>query len=1526
MIKKKYILILLIIGLFAISSVSADDLNAINDNITSFDDNNELIASSSVDCDSVLSAGEKVIYFDSLASTNGDGSKSKPYKYVNENTLNTASGNDITAYFADGTYNLNTPFKISSNVVLIGESTEKTIFKSVLSNEYDFEIMQKSNLELNKITFNNANFLNHGTIKAYDVDFIDNKAFEGDNAPSLNSKNYNSSYGGVINCNPSADSNPYIYLENCTFNNNTAYSGGAISLKNSRLEVKDSEFTNSIAKRQGGVIYSINSNIIISDTFFNSNNASYGGVIYCEDSVVSLNNLLLTYSISSSFGGAIASKYSDIDINTCRFLYYGAATDAGGAIYNFKGNLNIHNSVFGVGGAWIGGAIANLESNLTVDSTRFLSNTALYTGGVIYNIYGKMSINNNTFYQSQAGQGSAIRSELSDSLVITDNIFLNSTAISQGYTTVFVDTANDLTEYGNHFQDTFHIYIELTGYLNNQEITVKSKVLNYILSNTGIYYNNGRENLDSSETSNNYVRLNIHDSNNPKSTTIYGSFNDTINLEFSVITNTYSIENPILKVFMYNDAGHILYDKFVEESYLSANHLWSGSTNINLSSIYERDEPIYVGDTLVSLIDSSPSDLNYIPSYYNSRDYGYVTPVKNQGEGGNCWAFAGIATLEACIKKITNITYDFSEENVKNMMASFSVMGLDIQPNVNGYDLMVMGYLTSWLGPVNEELDKYDDLSSLSSTFNPIFHVQNIYFLPDRENELDDLIYKKAIMDYGAVSITFDITELVGKDRFHSVSIVGWDDNFNSYDLFGHYTKGAWIIKNSWGETWGDNGFGYLSYDVPFLDNSYTFIFNKNDSYTEIHNGFSIFSGVSDYIENNGPIYHKFKIIAYENIELSAFATYFNIPTKYSLKVLVNNKEVLYQEGYSNAGYYTIPFDNNIYLEEDDECIITVGFCNEGLNYLPICQADKLTKCRFKESYSICSFDGGKTYVDLYNLEEYHIFAFNGTLSNTCQAACINLFGYKHSPYSININVPKINSIDVGENLIINIELSETNSTYSRVTDVIQKIEGSLFTIKINGKDYYAKIHNGEASFDIRFDEAGDYILKAQYKNNQFESEIVELNFTVNPLDTEISITSTANGKDNITLTADVNSLDASGKVIFTVNGVDYPAEIINGKATYTLSNLTSGSYIANATYKGNKNYKHSSSSSLSFNVEEIKFKVLSHDLIKYYKGPERFTVTVKDKNNKPVENCEVKIYLNGKTYNRTTDSNGEASMAIGLNSGTYNVTCEYDGIKTNATVTVKSTVSGKDVTKIFKNGTQYYATFMDYKGNLIKNTDIKFNINGIYYTRTTDDKGVARMNINLPPGTYVITAENPNSTELYTNVIKVLPSIVENHDLTKYYKNASKYTLRIIGDDGKPVGEGVVVKLNINGVFYTRTTNASGYMNMNINLPPGTYTVTAEYNGLKASNTIKVLSVLQTKNLKMSYKDGSKFEAKLLNGQGKAYANQTINFNINGVFYKKNTDANGVARLTINLMAGEYIITSSYDGLNAANKVTISG
>lgn len=69
----------------------------------------------------------------------------------------------------------------------------------------------------------------------------------------------------------------------------------------------------------------------------------------------------------------------------------------------------------------------------------------------------------------------------------------------------------------------------------------------------------------------------------------------------------------------------------------------------------------------------------------------------------------------------------------------------------------------------------------------------------------------------------------------------------------------------------------------------------------------------------------------------------------------------------------------------------------------------------------------------------------------------------------------------------------------------------------------------------------------------------------------------------------------------------------------------------------------------------------------------------------------------------------------------------------------------------------------------------------------------------------------------------------------------------------------------------------------------------------------IMVLLVFSLRDLNRSFKDGPKFEAKLMDGQVKAFANQIITFNINGVFYDRTTDNEDIARLNINLMAGKY-------------------
>ena len=125
--------------------------------------------------------------------------------------------------------------------------------------------------------------------------------------------------------------------------------------------------------------------------------------------------------------------------------------------------------------------------------------------------------------------------------------------------------------------------------------------------------------------------------------------------------------------------------------------------------------------------------------------------------------------------------------------------------------------------------------------------------------------------------------------------------------------------------------------------------------------------------------------------------------------------------------------------------------------------------------------------------------------------------------------------------------------------------------------------------------------------------------------------------------------------------------------------------------------------------------------------------------------------------------------------------------------------------------------------------------------------------------------------------------------------------------------------------MLWWKLYDANGIAKININFQPGDYVITAEYKGCVASNNIKVLPILNATDINMKYRDGTQFKATLVDGQGKPYAGQSVTFNVNGVFYNRQTDGTGTARLNINLMPGEYIITSSYNGSSIANTIKIS-
>ena len=335
---------------------------------------------------------------------------------------------------------------------------------------------------------------------------------------------------------------------------------------------------------------------------------------------------------------------------------------------------------------------------------------------------------------------------------------------------------------------------------------------------------------------------------------------------------------------------------------------------------------------------------------------------------------------------------------------------------------------------------------------------------------------------------------------------------------------------------------------------------------------------------------------------------------------------------------------------------------------------------------------------------------------------------------------------------------------------------------------------------------------------------------------------------------------------------------------------------------------------------------IYGEDLSMYYKNGSRYEVSIyQDGKIINSQNNDSKVIFNVNGVNYTKELvNGKASIGINLNPGNYTITTFYhytDGLTTKTNnIEVLSTILANDVVKFFRNGTQYCAKFLDGCGSPLVNASVTFNINGVFYKKQTDDNGMAKLNINLRPGVYILTAMHPDAL-MYGSNITVLSTILAN-DVVKFFRNGTQYCAKFLDGCGSPLVNASVT-FNINGVLYKKQTDYEGVARLNINLFPGKYILTAMHpDGLMYGYNITVLSTIHGDDIVKFFRNGTQYCAKFLDGCGSPLVNASVIFNINGVFYKKQTDDNGMARLNINLFPGEYILTAIH--LNGEEKANI--
>ena len=424
-----------------------------------------------------------------------------------------------------------------------------------------------------------------------------------------------------------------------------------------------------------------------------------------------------------------------------------------------------------------------------------------------------------------------------------------------------------------------------------------------------------------------------------------------------------------------------------------------------------------------------------------------------------------------------------------------------------------------------------------------------------------------------------------------------------------------------------------------------------------------------------------------------------------------------------------------------------------------------------------------------------------------------------------------VDNIKVGEDAVIGVALPE-----DATGEVI---------ISVNGKNYTVMTKYGMASVTISDLANGTYSVDAFYNGDDIYAPIKNSTaFTVSKVsdyNMTVDIADIVKG-ENATITVSVPEY-GTGNVIVTINGTDYKGTVVNGTAKVIIPGLDEGTYKVVTFYTGDNKYDSMIVNGTITVNKNTKTTLTMDNLVKYFNGPQKLMAKLVDGFGNPIANATVYFTINGKVYARITDENGTASIAIRLLPGEYkasalfNGTGDYDMAAVNASVLVKNTILGNDTTLYFRNGTQYVAKFLDSNGKALANTDVKFNINGVFYTRVTDENGIARLNIRLDPASYIITAYNPVTGEQKANNITVLPRIIAK-DLSMKYLDGSTFNAALVDGQGKAIS-GVNITFNINGVFYHRTTDVNGVASLNIRLISGVYIITSMYDECWASNKI---------------------------------------------------------------------------------------
>ncbi len=536
-----------------------------------------------------------------------------------------------------------------------------------------------------------------------------------------------------------------------------------------------------------------------------------------------------------------------------------------------------------------------------------------------------------------------------------------------------------------------------------------------------------------------------------------------------------------------------------------------------------------------------------------NSDDSFLTPIRDQGQCGVCWVFAGIGALEGSYGESSQL--DFSEDQMKH------THGFDTSPSSGacsgGNIWMIMGYMSSFRGLIVEAEDPYDDSphSQYCPTCKPSKYVDNIILVPARRNTNDNetiknIIYNQKKPLYASVQVgsgssgesadstyessthSFLITRS-GAPANHAIVIVGWDD---SYVAQGQ--RGAFIVRNSWGSGVGDKGyyyfpyadttigFGSLAYMEDIADNS--FIFDRLYSHDE-------FGSVYSFTQDSGvEIANVFQVDRDEDligasyyIEDSGTDIAIEVHKVLSQNPLVTQKigNTLVNEVGKIRGYYTSKFPKAVKIAASEKFAIVLRYSHSSASVmLPLEGSANGFSLGAEASAGESYYKTANDWIDLTTVR---------------------------SDLNFPIKVMSIASSDESIDISLHVSASKTKVLVDESIDFSVAIEPSEVGISSVEWDFEDGVTSSLASTTHNFASIGNYDVKVNIiddNGHQHQDEI-----TIKVINEELSSISDSNFSvyENAVSGAFVGSINNnfSGYVSVVLSGIGHENFIVNSKS-----------------------------------------------------------------------------------------------------------------------------------------------------------------------------------------------------------------------------------------------------------------------------------------------------------------------------------------------------------------------------------------